>query len=86
MRYTTATQFYSEILKNFQKIFGKYKKSYLLCNVNSKQIQVSTMLQLHTYRSQNVFVQPFGIVKRDVFSRPFGSGMYVDDDFCNYKR
>ncbi len=44
------------------------------------------MLQLHTYRSQNVFAQPFGIVKRDDFSSPFGSGMYVDNDFCKYKR
>lgn len=44
------------------------------------------MLQLHTYRRQNVFTQPFAIVKRDDIKRPFGSGMYVDDDFCKYKR
>lgn len=44
------------------------------------------MLQLHTYHIQNVFALPFGDVKRDDFSSPFGSGMYVDDDFYKYKR
>lgn len=43
------------------------------------------MLQLHTYRSQSIFTQPFGNVKRDDFSRPFGSGIYVNDDYCEQK-